>query len=154
MQKQLSSHYKKKDLAPLPIMTGLYFIHVQRWLKAFNRTNLMIVDGERFLADPGAVVEEMQGFLGLPKLVWKEDFVKNQETGFFCFRKLTPDYLDKKLSGKAFAESLKCLTKAKGRTRQKAGEQPNKSVLLKLKQFYQPYNKQFFKLIGEEFDWR
>jgi len=153
IQKQFSSYYKKKDLSSLPILTGLYFFHIQRWLKAFNRTNLMVIDGERFLINPGAIVEEVQDFLGLPKLVWKEDFVKNPETGFFCYRKVTQNYVEKKLFGKPVTDSLQCLKNSKGRTRMKSRGKVKQSTFLKLKNFYKPYNDKFFQLIGEKFNW-
>ena len=113
----------------------------------------MIIDGERFVREPGPIIEEVQEFLGLSKLVWKQDFAKNLDTGFFCYRKITTEYLVRKSANSTFLGSLQCLSKTKGRTRMKSRDECTKSTLQKLKQFYKPYNEKFNKLVQKKFYW-
>ena len=153
MQQHLSSYYDK-DRTKLLITNGLYFFHMQRWMNFLNQGNLMIIDGERLVRDPGPIIEEVQEFLGLPKLLWKEDFAINPHTGFYCYQKVTEEDWVQNLSKHTdIFDTLQCLSSTKGRTRKKLHEQPGKFTLDKLKQFYKPYNEKFFELIGIKFDW-
>ena len=150
---QLSNYYTK-DTASILISTGLYYYHIQRWLKFYNESNLIIVDGEDFLKNPGKIVEQVQSFLGLPKLVWKEDFVRHPRTGFYCYRKFSENDLkqNRNVSESEFIESLRCLGKSKGRTRMGL-QKPSNHTMEQLRSFYKPYNEKFFNLIGKKFDW-
>ena len=95
VQKQLTNIYG--DGPAKQILTiGLYYYHIQRWFRVFNNSNLMIINGEDFLQNPGPIIERIQEFLNLPKLILKEDFVKNPKIGFFCCSRpnlrLKPDF--------------------------------------------------------------
>ena len=154
IQRELTSYYSNKDLSPLMITTGLYFFHMKRWMKHFNQGNLLIIDGERFLRDPGSIIEEVQDFLRLPKLIWKEDFAINPQTGYFCYLKITKEYWMQQISEYAVLDSLQCLNDTtKGRTRKKSHDELSESTLVQLRNFYKPYNDQFFNLISKKFDW-
>ncbi|XP_076800794.1 heparan sulfate glucosamine 3-O-sulfotransferase 6-like [Clavelina lepadiformis] len=136
------------------ITIGLFIYHIQTWKTFYDKSNFLIVDGEEFIKNTGAVIEQIQEFLGIPKLVWKEDFVKHPDTGFYCYRKLT----EKHLNGShvetedELRTSLKCLQKNKGRTRNGA-KHASPEALEKLSQFYEPYNKAFYQETGKTYNW-
>ncbi|XP_076800796.1 heparan sulfate glucosamine 3-O-sulfotransferase 2-like [Clavelina lepadiformis] len=143
-----------KDPAAALIGTGLYIYHIQRWKKVYNESNLLIIDGENFRENTGHVIEQIQDFIGIPKLLWKEDFVKNPDTGFYCYRKLTEKYLNQSYveNEDEFRASLKCLPKGKGRTRNGA-KHASPETLEMLRQFYKPYNEAFYDEIGRKYNW-
>jgi hypothetical protein len=45
---------------------GLYAEQLERWFALFPREQFLILQSERFYADPAAAMEEVQAFLGLP----------------------------------------------------------------------------------------
>nr|CAB3254137.1 heparan sulfate glucosamine 3-O-sulfotransferase 1-like [Phallusia mammillata] len=138
------------------LSNGIYSAHIQQWQRLFNETTLKIVDGNKFMDDPGSIIEELQDFIGIPKVLLREDFVRHPITKYFCYRKFTEqDFASINTEHnheEEFVKQLKCLTNTKGRTRngkQKAKEE----TLEKLRAFYYPFNQQFFKDIGENFSW-
>ncbi|XP_076799443.1 heparan sulfate glucosamine 3-O-sulfotransferase 2-like isoform X1 [Clavelina lepadiformis] len=145
---------RSTDLAATLISTGLYIYHIQRWKKLYNESNLLVIDGENFREDTGAVIENIQDFLGIPKLLWKEDSVKNPDTGFYCFRKFTEKHLNESYveTEDELKTSLKCLGKSKGRTRNGA-KHASPETLERLKQFYKPYNEAFYREMGQTYKW-
>ncbi|CAK8694653.1 unnamed protein product [Clavelina lepadiformis] len=136
------------------ITTGLYIYHIQTWKTFYDKSNFLIVDGEEFIKNTGAVIEQIQEFLGIPKLVWKEDFVKHPDTGFYCYRKLTEKHLNGSHveTDDELRTSLKCLQKNKGRTRNGA-KHASPEALEELSQFYKPYNKAFYQETGKTYNW-
>ena len=153
IQKELSNIYKA-DPAKQILTIGLYYYHIQRWFRVFNNSNLMIIDGEDFLQNPGPIIEQIQEFLNLPKLILKEDFVKNPKTGFFCYRKFTEQFMNESLiqSEEEFVKSLTCLNHSKGRTRMGL-KRPSNSSIERLQKFYELHNKAFYELINKTYSW-
>ncbi|XP_076800793.1 heparan sulfate glucosamine 3-O-sulfotransferase 6-like isoform X2 [Clavelina lepadiformis] len=136
------------------ITTGLYIYHIQTWKTFYDKSNFLIVDGEEFIRNTGAVIEQIQEFLGIPKLVWKEDFVKHPDTGFYCYRKLTEKHLNSSYveTDDELRTSLKCLGKTKGHTRNGA-KHASPEALGKLSQFYELYNRAFYQETGKTYNW-
>ena len=98
-----------------------------------------MVDGDEMLVDPGAVIEKVQDFLGLPKLLLREDYVRDPATGFFCYKDHVTLQLD-------------CLPQGKVRTRNgKVKTLP--STVTKLNQFFKPHIARLEKMLGREFKW-
>ena len=131
---------KTKDVPTISFTTGFYALHLHRWLMHFNRSNLMIIDGEEMFKDPGPVIENVQNFLKIPRLLLRDDYVKDPKTGFYCVKNFGEN------------NTLQCLPLNKQRTRNK------KNLLLphvkkKLDSIYASHNEAFFKMIGERFDW-
>ncbi|CAK8694655.1 unnamed protein product [Clavelina lepadiformis] len=150
LEKMLSS-FMITDRAALLLSTGLYFFHIQRWLRIYNASNLMIIDGEEFLRSPGPVLEKIQEFIGVPKLVLHEEFMKNPETNFFCYRPLSESQLNNNVE--TIFDDFRCPGENKGRTRNGAKPMPE-AISLQLRNFYRPFNKAFFKKIGCDFGWQ
>ena len=93
------------------------------------------MDGDQFVYDPLPEVKRIESFLGLPHYIERDHFVYNVTKGFFCIRQAD--------------DTGRCLNKSKGR------KHPEISPLVvrKLRAFYAPYNKYFYRLVGKQFLW-
>ncbi|CAK8684561.1 unnamed protein product [Clavelina lepadiformis] len=131
----------RKDYLSHIITTGFYALHLQRWFKYFNETNLMVIDSERMLQDPGNVIEEVQEFLKLPKVLLKEDYVKKEDSGYFCYKNWKDE------------NKLDCLPSAKRRTRNGNKSLPP-DVTSKLQGLFLSHNEALFKMLGRKFKWK
>ena len=133
------SYNIKVDFTNHILTTGFYEHHMLRWLQYYNSTNLFVVDGDEMLVDPGAVIERVQDFLDIPKLLLREDFVRDPETGFFCYKHHITNELD-------------CLPKSKVRTRNgKVKTLP--STVTRLNEFYRPHVERLEKMLNRKFAW-
>jgi len=94
------------------------------------------VSGEALTSDPNKVMAGVQHFLGLKRLVTKENFHFNKKRGFWCYKQ-----------GKGQPEV--CLGKSKGR----AHPQVQPAAIQALRRYFHPWNKWFYDLTGIEFDW-
>lgn len=142
----------KHDYATTILTAGLYYYKLQPWLKLFNNSNLMIIDGDKWLENPGLLIEDVQDFLGLPKLLWKGDFIKNPDNGFYCYKNQN-EILSYSEESNDRTSRLKCMRKGKGRSRNGARKMTNQTIS-KLKNLYAPYNQKLFRLLNRSFDWR
>ena len=75
-------------------------------------------------------------FLGITKMITEEDFIYSNEKGYFCINE----------NGEP-----NCMGKNKGRD----DEHPDvpDAQMQKLRDFYKPYNLQFYDLIGRDMKW-
>lgn len=127
------------------ISAGLYYYHVKQWRRYFRDDQFMIIDGEKFLRDPGKVVDEVQDFLGLDKLLLPSDFQRENDNEFYCVKK--PSWTSEN-------RTLECLDSyRKGRTRL-GTLHPAESAMKKLRQFYKPYNEKLFAYLNRTFEWQ
>ena len=93
------------------------------------------MDGDQFVYDPLIELQKIETFLGLPHLISRDNFIYNTTKGFYCIRQED--------------NSGRCLNKNKGRKHPDI----NDLVIRKLRKFYQPYNKYFYKIAGKKFAW-
>lgn len=130
-----------------PVRTSIYSYHLYRWLKLFHRDQLLVIDGDRLIRDPYVEMIRLERFLGLPPQIRRENFVFNQKKHFFCVRQLPADG-QTPVNG-SHLWSIRCLNSSKGR------KHPTVSIntIKRLRQFYAPYNRHFFKIIGQTFNW-
>ncbi|XP_077591275.1 heparan sulfate glucosamine 3-O-sulfotransferase 3B1a [Stigmatopora nigra] len=119
------------------LQIGMYAKHLERWLRYFPLDQLLFVSGERLISDPAGEMGRVQDFLGLRRVVTREHFHFNPAKGFPCLKR--PDG-----NGKPH-----CLGKTKGRTH------PNidPEVVQRLREFYQPFNRKFYQMTGQNFGW-
>lgn len=129
----------QKDFLSTILTEGFYALHYLRWKKLFNSSQLMIIDGDEMFHDPGSVMEKVQEFVGIPKLLLKQDYVNDHgNPGFFCYK----DWQ---------TEELSCLPKNKQRSRNKSAMSDD--VLSKLKKVYKSHNAALFRMLGRQFSW-
>ncbi|XP_076808767.1 heparan sulfate glucosamine 3-O-sulfotransferase 1-like [Clavelina lepadiformis] len=120
------------------LTTGFYALHLQRWFKHFNETNLMIIDSGAMIKHPGAVIESAQRFLHLPMVLLKEDYVLDEESGYFCYK----DWRNE--------NKLKCLPSDKQRTRN-GQKSLSPDAANTLQKFFESHNKALFKMLNRTF---
>ncbi|XP_063791030.1 heparan sulfate glucosamine 3-O-sulfotransferase 6-like [Pseudophryne corroboree] len=119
------------------IRIGIYSKHLENWLQYFPLSKFLFVSGERLVSDPAGEMGRVQDFLGLRRVVTDKHFFFNKTKGFPCLKK--PEGRGKP----------RCLGKSKGRPH------PNieKNLLLRLQEFYRPYNMKFYQMTGHNFGW-
>ncbi|XP_076852888.1 heparan sulfate glucosamine 3-O-sulfotransferase 3B1a [Brachyhypopomus gauderio] len=119
------------------VQIGMYARHLERWLLYFPVDHMLFVSGEKLIVDPAGEMARVQDFLGLRRVVVEEHFHFNPAKGFPCLKK------------PASNSKPHCLGKTKGRTHPNI--QP--SVVQQLRDFYKPFNKQFYHMTGQDFGW-
>lgn len=119
-------------------------MHLRSWLKIFKAEDIWLINGEDLLTNLPEVILKFEKLLGLPTFFKEENFVKN-ELGFYCYRVTQ------------LSSQPACLTaKFKGKTRGQLGDrlkQDLEASFAKLREFYAPYNQEFYDLVGQDFDW-
>ncbi|XP_018329717.1 heparan sulfate glucosamine 3-O-sulfotransferase 3B1 [Agrilus planipennis] len=120
-----------------PIKLGIYARFLKRWLVYFPLKQLLFVSGERLIVDPAIELKRVQNFLGIKCVVTEKHFYFNSTKGFPCLfkseRRSTPH----------------CLGKTKGRNHPHI----DPAVLQRLRDFYRPFNDQFYHMTGINFGW-
>ena len=66
------------------LTTGLYDIHIRRWLKNFDRGNMLIMDGRTLQTSPIIAVRRVQNFLRVTDSIPSKAFAFNATAGLFC----------------------------------------------------------------------
>lgn len=111
------------------------------------------------MTNPGELVEKELDFLKLPKLINRNDFIKNTQNGLFCMNRWWHKLYDKPL--KTIGETavrlqngtlLFCLGRHKGRTRNGALFMHEGTRHL-LHEFYTPHNQRLYEMLGRDFGW-
>ncbi|XP_062331308.1 heparan sulfate glucosamine 3-O-sulfotransferase 6 isoform X1 [Osmerus eperlanus] len=119
------------------VRIGIYAKHLEAWLHYFPLSSFLFVSGERLVSDPAGEMGRVQDFLGLKRVVTDKHFYFNQTKGFPCLKK--PEG----------SSRPRCLGKSKGRPH----PQISPEVLLKLREFYRPFNLKFYQMTGQDYGW-
>jgi hypothetical protein len=128
-------NYCKVNILYDPVQLGMYAKHLRVWYTLFPKDNIHIVDGYKFAHNnPAEELRKIELFLHLKPFFKREHFMFDEHKGFFCLN----------VSGMP-----ECMPKGKGR--QHPYVSPDQ--LQCIRQFYKPYNEDFFKLTGIHFDW-
>ena len=119
------------------ITDGLYALHYLRWLQYFDETQMMVIDSSEIIRNPGKVVEKLQDFMKIQKLLFQDDFVKKVgDTMSFCFH----DWETNNDNCHVLEE-------------QAVHTDMTSNTMSKLRLFYKSYNDAFFDLIERRFRW-
>lgn len=122
-----------------PISISIYSKFFVTWLKYFQRSQILIVDGDDLIRNPLHELQNVEKFLDIGEFFVKDMFYYNDTKGFYCWKK----------TSNAGNEMPYCLGNGKGREHPIVSDE----VRSKLKLFFKPHNKEFFKLTGQTFDW-
>jgi [heparan sulfate]-glucosamine 3-sulfotransferase 3 len=119
------------------IKLSTYARHVKRWLVYFPLTQMHFVNGEKLIYEPVATVNGVERFLGLTPQVRDADFEWHTNDGrkFACIHR--------------HDEPTHCLGKTKGRKHPDVTD----VNMRRLRQYFTPYNEQFYSLVGQRFYW-
>ncbi len=125
------------DISWSAVQIGMYARHLEQWLQFFPMSQLLFVSGERLISDPAGEMTRVQHFLGLRREVTHKHFHFNPTKGFPCLKRAESN------------SKPHCLGKTKGRTH------PNihPDVIQRLRAFYKPFNKKFYRMTGHDFGW-
>lgn len=83
----VNGSYELVDTSYGAIKIGVYAKFMERWLKFFPLKQLLIVSGERLIADPAAELYRVQDFLNLKRVITEKHFYFNSTKGFPCMLK-------------------------------------------------------------------
>ena len=120
----------------IPVQVSNYAVHLTKWLKYFPLSQILILDGDNFVANPYEELLKVQTFLQIKPFYTRSQFVFSDVKGFYCWKM-------------NIQQEPKCLGDKKGRTHPTVSE----NVKQKLKQYYQSSNEQFYKLAQQKFNW-
>lgn len=116
------------------VRISMYYYHLSQWLLYFHRHQIHIVNGDNLIVNPLEEIRKVESFLGLDHLITNQNVYLNETRGFYCMK-----------SG----SSQHCLGAQKGRKHPDI----DPHVIRKLNNFYRPYNRKLFAMIGQELDW-
>jgi hypothetical protein len=115
-----------------------YVESYKRWLKYFPKEQILVLNGENFILNPYEEIKKMEIFLNLTPFFQREHFVYDKKKGFFCLRKNLNQ------------NRTNCMGSSKGRNHPFVSE----SVLLKLRNYFAPYDKELFDLLERKPFWK
>ena len=92
---------------------------------------ILILDGEKLILDPFSILQKVEKYLNLQPFIRPDHFVFDKNKGFMCIKENS---------------KILCLGETKGRKHIFVSN----DVKNKIKEFYEPYNKQLFELIKQE----
>ena len=70
-----------------PVKIGLYASHLRHWLRYFNDTQLLVIDGQRFIEEPWLELGAIEKFLNIKLHFTKDYFQYRLSKGFYCLQK-------------------------------------------------------------------
>ena len=116
------------------IRTSQYARQLTEWLKYFNRSQVMLIDSEKFKDDPVPILQEVEDFLEVQPALTEEMFTYNKEKGFYCY---------------IVEGDTVCMSPIKGAKH----PEMDPKVMKKLKDYFKPWNEKLFKLVNTTFNW-
>lgn len=122
-----------------PIAHSIYVKFLRIWLEHFKLDQIHIVDGDTLIKNPVEELKKAESFLGVRSFFHDKMFYFNQTKGFYCWKK----------TNKKGREFPYCLGDGKGRKHPKISN----VATAKLKNFFKPFNEQFYSLAHREFHW-
>ena len=132
-----SSSRTKVNASQTLVKLGVYVKYIRIFLTVFKREQLLLLDGQSFIENPFRTMQQLEHFLGLPKIFLPEHFRRNPKTGFFC--PSVPERPD-----------MKCASpSAKGRPHPTV----DPDTIDSLRQFYREPNLALARDFGVNFTW-
>lgn len=117
------------------VSRGVYVYDVARFLASYPRQDVLIVTGRELIVNPAQVMINIQNLLHVPTFIGRSNFVINKATGFYCLSIHNRRY---------------CLPATKSKTTGVGKPAPDPRFVQKLEDFYEPYNRKLFDLLGYE----
>ena len=127
------------------IRHSIYDKGMKRYLQAFRRNQILVIDNNDFRRDPYKVMKTIESFLGIEHVIERKYFAYVKDKGFYCVRSVYNETL------------VACYDRRRGR-KSKNQFSMNISIsdptMKRLKRFFKYRNKLFFEAIGKRFDWK
>ena len=116
------------------LTTSKYADPLTAWVDVFGVENILIIDGDNFVSNPVEELRQAEEFFGLELKISESDFYYDKQKKFYCMRE---------------EGNTGCMPEKKGRPHPPMAD----STRQLLKDYFKPYNQQFYKLIGRTFPW-
>lgn len=123
------------------VNTGVYINHLKKWLEYFPIEQIHFVNGEELAKHPVNEMKSVEKFLGLEPFIDETLYYFNETKGFPCLVPASSKNGEKTVSG--------CLSETKGRSHPPV----NEDVVTLLRDFYRPFNEEFYYAVGRNFRW-
>lgn len=123
------------------VQVGQYARWLEKWLTYYNRSQFLFLSGEELIKNPVRILQETERFLGVGRFFEDSLFYFNEDKGFYCYRVTSR-------KGNSFGGDG-CLGQTKGRRH----VQVDPTVDQMLKDYYRPWNRKLYRLVGRDFHW-
>ena len=130
------------DVSYPALQRSIYHLHILRWLHLFQREQIHLVDGEKFIREPWQELQKVEVFLNLTSVITQDNFFFNSTKGYYCSK-------DFRSHGAWTCTREKCLGRSKGRPKPPVAEE----TTARMTEFFAPHNKMFYDMVGQEFEW-
>lgn len=125
---------------PIPLKTSVlfrqsqYIDRLKPWIEEYGLSNIHIVDGDNFVKNPAAELQDVENFLELKPYITENNFVYNPEKKFYCLKQ---------------DGNEACMTSKKGRPHPVM----TNATRTRLQQHFKPYNEKLYVAVGRNFSW-
>lgn len=123
------------------VNTGVYTSHLKNWMKYFPLEQIHFVNGELLFRDPVQEMKKVQIFLALKPFIDEKLFYFDNTKGFPCLPPASNKNGETSLSG--------CLSDTTGRPHPEV----NEDVVTLLRDYYRPFNEEFYSIARRNFAW-
>ncbi|XP_078364351.1 heparan sulfate glucosamine 3-O-sulfotransferase 1-like [Oculina patagonica] len=121
--------------------SGVYINHLKKWLEYFPLEQIHFINGEELVKNPVHEMKSVETFLGLEPFIDETLYYFNETKGFPCLVPASQENGKQTVSG--------CLSETKGRPHPPV----NEDVVTMLRDFYRPFNEEFYSAVGKNFGW-
>ena len=123
------------------VNTGVYTRHLKNWMKYFPLEHIHFVNGELLARDPVQEMKKVELFLALKPFLDEKLFYFNKTKDFACLTPASNEDGENAVSG--------CLSDTKERTHPAV----NEDVVTLLRDYYRPFNEEFYSVVRRNFAW-
>lgn len=85
MYKDRTNWFNYTDTYSNLIINGAYSLYYRRWMENFDSSQLLIIDGTDMIKQPWVSAQKAQEFVGVREVVTEQNFIFNEETGYYCY---------------------------------------------------------------------
>ena len=116
------------------IQTSYYSDRIRPWIRLFGLDKILVLDGDKFAANPVPELNKAEKFLGLDPVLTADMFEYNEQRKFYCVKTTVDDG---------------CMYPGKGRPHPVMRNETRAF----LKEAFRTTNEKFFQLIRRRFPW-
>lgn len=124
------------------VNTGVYTSHLRDWLKYFPLEQIHFVNGELLASDPVQEMKKVEKFLALKPFIDEKLFYFNKTKGFPCLAPASKINGENTVSGCSLSD-----------IKRRPHPAVNEDVLTLLRDYYRPFNEEFYSIIRRNFGW-
>ncbi|KAJ7357590.1 hypothetical protein OS493_024402 [Desmophyllum pertusum] len=123
------------------VTSGIYVKHLKKWMEYFPLEQIHFINGKELVKNTVHEMQSVENFLGLEPFIDETLYYFNETKGFPCLVPAPQMNGEQPDSG--------CLSEAKGRPHPLVDE----DVVTLLRDFYRPFNEEFYSAVGKNYGW-